>query len=49
MKDCYLNLTTMVFEVYPNNRFKFYLYNRKQFVSINGYDTGFAEINYGVF
>ena len=39
----------MVFEVYPNNRFKFYLYNRKQFVSINGYDTGFAEINYGVF
>ena len=32
-----------------NNWFKFYLYNRKQFVSINGYDTGFAEINCGVF
>ena len=32
----------------PNNWFKFYLSNRKRFVSINGYDSGFAEINCGV-
>ena len=32
----------------PNNCVKFYLSNRKRFVSINGYDSGFAEINCGV-
>ena len=31
-----------------NNWFKSYLSNRKQFVSINGYDSGLAEINCGV-
>ena len=31
-----------------NNWFKSYLSNRKQFVSINGYDSGLAEIKYGV-
>ena len=30
------------------NWFKFYLSNRKQFVSINGYDSGLPEINCGV-
>ena len=34
--------------VKSNNWFKFYLSNRKQFVSINGYDSGLAEVNYGV-
>ena len=32
----------------PNNRFKSYLSNCKQFVSINGYDPVLAEINCGV-
>ena len=32
----------------PNNWFKSYLSNRKQFVSINGYDPELAEINCGV-
>ena len=44
-KYCYLNLTTMVFVVYQitslNPTFK-------QFVYINGYDSGLAEINCGV-
>ena len=31
-----------------NNWFKTYLSNWKQFVSINGYGSGFAEINCGV-
>ena len=31
-----------------NNWFKSYLSNRKQFVSINGYDSGLAEIKCGV-
>ena len=31
-----------------NNCFKFYLSNHKQFVSINGYDSGLAEIKCGV-
>ena len=31
-----------------NNWFKSYLSNRKQFVSINGYDSELAEINCGV-
>ena len=31
-----------------NNRFKSCLSNHKQFVSINGYDSGLAEINCGV-
>ena len=31
-----------------NNWFKSYLSVRKQFVSINGYDSGLAEINCGV-
>ena len=31
-----------------NNWFKSYLSNCKQFVSINGYDSGLAEINCGV-
>ena len=31
-----------------NNWFKSYLSIRKQFVSINGYDSGLAEINCGV-
>ena len=31
-----------------NNWFKSYLSNRKQFVSINSYDSGLAEINCGV-
>ena len=31
-----------------NNWSKSYLSNRKQFVSINGYDSRFAEINCGV-
>ena len=30
-----------------NNCFKFYLCNRKQFVSINGYDSGLAKANVG--
>ena len=30
------------------NWFKSYLSNRKQFVSINGYDSGLAEINCGL-
>ena len=34
--------------VKSNNWFKSYLSNRKQFVSINGYDSGLAEVNYGV-
>ena len=32
----------------PNNWFKSYLSNRKQFVSIYGYDPELAEINCGV-
>ena len=32
----------------PNNWFESYLSNCKQFVSINGYDSGLAEINCGV-
>ena len=31
-----------------NNWFNSYLSNRKQFSSINGYDSGIAEINCGV-
>ena len=31
-----------------NDWFKSYLSNHKQFVSINGYDSGLAEINCGV-
>ena len=31
-----------------NNWFNSYLSNRKQFLSINGYDSWFAEINCGV-
>ena len=31
-----------------NNWFKSYLSNCTQFVSINGYDYGLAEINFGV-
>ena len=31
-----------------NNCFKSYLSNRKQFLSINGYDSGLAEIKFGV-
>ena len=31
-----------------NNWLKSYLSNRKQFVSINGYDSGLAERNCGV-
>ena len=31
-----------------NNWFKSYLSNRKQFASINGYDSGLAKINCGV-
>ena len=31
-----------------NNWFKSYLPNCKQFISINGYDSGLAEINCGV-
>ena len=39
----------MIFEVYEiPNWFKPYLSNRKQFVSINSYDAGLTEINYGV-
>ena len=47
IKYCYLNLTTIVFEVYqitglnPTS-------NHKQFVSINGYDSELAETNCGV-
>ena len=47
MKYCYLNLTTMVFEVYQiiglNPTFLI-----AKFVSINGYDSGLAEIKCGV-
>ena len=32
----------------PNNWFKSYLSNHKQFVSINGYDSELAETNCGV-
>ena len=46
MKYCYLNLTTMVFELYLI--FGLNLSNRKQFVSINGYGSGLAEIKCGV-
>ena len=31
-----------------NDWFKSYLSNRNQYVSINGYDSGLASINYGV-
>ena len=31
-----------------NNCFKSYLFNHKQFVSINGYDSGLTKINFGV-
>ena len=31
-----------------NEWFKFYLSNRKQYVSINGYDSSFAEVKFGV-
>ena len=47
MRYYYLNLTTMVFDVY-HNWFKSYLSNCKQFVSITGYDSGLVEINRGV-
>ena len=43
MKYCYLNLTTMVFEVYQITGL-----NPISLVSINGYDSGLAEINCGV-
>ena len=31
-----------------NNWFKFYLSNYNQFASINGYDSGLTQINFGV-
>ena len=31
-----------------NDWFKSYLFNRNQYVSINGYDSGFAAVNCGV-
>ena len=47
MKFCYLNLTTVVFEVYQiiglNPTFLI-----AKFVSINGYDSGLEEIKCGV-
>ena len=31
-----------------NERFKSYISNRKQYVSINGYDSNFADVKFGV-
>ena len=44
MKYCYLNLITNGIRGISNNWFKSYLSIHKQFVSINVYDSGLAEI-----